>query len=57
MGNGILTMVVGAIIMVAGMHHADPAATLAGTVVYVGGLHFPRPLRRRTEDRRHGGRW
>lgn len=53
--NGILTMVVGAVITAAAIHHGDPGATAAGALIYMGGLHWPRPFRRRRADRRRKG--
>lgn len=50
--NGILTMLVGAVITAAAIHQADPVATAAGALIYMGGVHWPRPFRRRGADRR-----
>lgn len=55
--NAIVTMVVGAIVLAAAVHHGDPGATAAGAIIYMGGLHWPRPLQRRGPDRRQGSRW
>lgn len=49
--HGILTMVLGAVIIVAGVHHVDPAGTLGGAFIYMAGVYWP-PRAPRTQNTR-----
>lgn len=57
----VLTLVVGAVLLVAGIHHTDPAGTISGTILYMLGLHWtpvrvPGSRSRRKKNRPGSGR-